>query len=41
MLNQFARTELLLGREAMERRARIAFSNVSAYLDGAPRNVCR
>ena len=30
-----------LTREAMERRARIAFSNVSAYLDGAPRNVCR
>ena len=29
-----------LSEEAMVRRAKIEFSNVDAYLDGKPENVC-
>lgn len=32
--------QAFISRESMERRARIAFENVYAYLAGAPQNVC-
>ena len=33
--------QAFISEEAMERRAKIVFDNVQAYLDGKPVNVCK